>query len=74
MKSKNRHIVLLSVMVAVALSASGCGQSNAPLPVAHAPQREEVREVPADGIIRIEAGDTILESPTGMASTRVKLF
>ena len=59
MRSKNRHIILLSVMAAVALSASGCGQSNAPLPVAHAPQREEAREVPADGIIRIEAGDTI---------------
>jgi spore germination protein len=34
-------------------------QERSPIPVVNAPNREETKEVPPDGIVPVEAGDTI---------------
>lgn len=51
----------LLLLVSACALLSGClgGQERALLPVAHAPKRVAQQEVPPDGIIQLEAGDTI---------------
>lgn len=49
---------LLMVMLSFLISACQI-QERSPVPVINAPNREETREVPPDGIVPVEAGDTI---------------
>ena len=54
-----RHLLLAAAVPALLAGCTGAGGDRALLPVSEAPLRQELLDVPPDGVIRLEPGDTI---------------